>query len=152
MHTERPTEANAIVILDMLKSLSKHGALTIQRALRSSGLNACCSAAFRHINSLVDMRRSSEPCQGLRGYILVTCYGGDQKYQHRKRDSENHIAPSRFFKTHACFKTHASRARRKRFRVSTGQLSPECHMSRRSFRLYTAVQLIFTPPAGHGYS
>ena len=125
MHTERPTEAKTIVILDMLKCLSDHRRpnerarvtfLPAQRVLRRS-----VSATYTYF----DMCRSSEPCQCLERYILVTCYDGDHSaYQRRKRKTE---PPTVARMSHVLQIVSAVHSR-------------------------PAPQLIFTPLAGHGYN
>src|ERR1700728_193745 len=131
MHRERPMEAKAIAIfddvLDMFEIPLRPIALTRNCALRSSGLNACCSAAASPHTLICDMcevqaRASAEP-----DYILVTSYKRDRPLDHtpstiRKtrlslppafpetkdwRDTLNNLSP-----------------------ISAAQLSPECHMSR----------------------
>src|ERR1700728_3314710 len=105
MHRERPMEAKAIAIfddvLDMFEIPLRPIALTRNCALRSSGLNACCSAAASPHTLICDMcevqaRASAEP-----DYILVTSYKRDRPLDDNpKHDTANPvIAAARFSRT-----------------------------------------------------
>jgi hypothetical protein len=137
MHTERPMEATAIDIfddiLDILKSLFRPIDLTCNCALRSSGLNACCGAASLPQTLTLDMCRSSSTRQ---------C-GAGLHFRHLFVDQSPAASD--------CLE---SKARISPIRNSNGfdrALSPECHISRRSFSAvhrHPAAQLIFADLAG----